>query len=113
MSSWVAGAILEVEDLKLRAVTLNRFIFIAQKCRELNNYNAGNFFFVDDEVQHNQPTVSNGNPLSIKQQLNLQIAANMGSEYFFEFVDIHFPRFLVTSIKSRRSVCRFSATDGW
>jgi hypothetical protein len=39
VSVWVATEILEVEDLKLRAVTLNRFIFVAQKCRELNNYN--------------------------------------------------------------------------
>jgi hypothetical protein len=30
MSSWVINEILEVEDLKLRAVTLNRFIFIAE-----------------------------------------------------------------------------------
>jgi hypothetical protein len=37
---WAATEIVETEDLKMRAVILNRFIFIAQKCRELNNFNA-------------------------------------------------------------------------
>jgi len=40
VSLWVATEIVETEDLKLRAVILNRFIFIAQRCRELNNFNA-------------------------------------------------------------------------
>jgi len=39
-STWVAVEILSNVDLKMRAVTLNKFIFIALKCRELNNYNA-------------------------------------------------------------------------
>mmetsp|Transcript_28104 Transcript_28104/g.39669 ORF Transcript_28104/g.39669 Transcript_28104/m.39669 type:complete len:1034 (+) Transcript_28104:92-3193(+) len=40
VSLWVATEIVSIEDLKLRAVMLNRFIFIAQKCLELNNFNA-------------------------------------------------------------------------
>eukprot|EP01114_Cavostelium_apophysatum_P007694 TRINITY_DN1984_c0_g2_i1.p1 TRINITY_DN1984_c0_g2~~TRINITY_DN1984_c0_g2_i1.p1 ORF type:complete len:861 (-),score=245.93 TRINITY_DN1984_c0_g2_i1:206-2788(-) len=40
VSMWVASEVVKVEDLKLRAVILNRFIFVAQKCLELNNYNA-------------------------------------------------------------------------
>jgi len=40
VSMWVATEIIQVEDIKLRAVVLNRFIFIAQKCYELNNFNA-------------------------------------------------------------------------
>jgi len=40
VSMWVGCEVVQVEDLKLRAVTLNRFIFIAQKCYELNNFNA-------------------------------------------------------------------------
>jgi len=40
VSAWVASEIVSVEDLKLRAVCLNRFIFVAQKCFELNNFNA-------------------------------------------------------------------------
>jgi len=40
VSQWVTTEIVKVEELKPRAVMLNRFLFIAQKCRELNNYNA-------------------------------------------------------------------------
>jgi len=40
VSGWVSTAVIEIEDLKLRAVALNRFIFIAEKCRQLNNFNA-------------------------------------------------------------------------
>jgi len=40
VSLWVASEIVRVEDLKTRAIVLNRFIFIAQKCFELNNFNA-------------------------------------------------------------------------
>jgi len=40
VSLWVASEIVQVEDLKTRAIVLNRFIFIAQKCYELNNFNA-------------------------------------------------------------------------
>jgi len=39
VSGWVVSEILDKEDLKERALILNRFIFIADKCRELNNYN--------------------------------------------------------------------------
>lgn len=39
MSNWISTEILNVEDLTLRAVTLNRFILIAEKAFVLNNFN--------------------------------------------------------------------------
>jgi len=39
-SLWVATEILSVEELFLRAKVLTQFILIAQKCREINNFNA-------------------------------------------------------------------------
>jgi len=40
VSLWVSTEIVQVEDLKMRAIVLSRFIFIAQYCLELNSYNA-------------------------------------------------------------------------
>lgn len=40
VSRWVATEIVKAESVQIRAVLLNRFIVIAEKCRGLNNYNA-------------------------------------------------------------------------
>jgi len=39
VSLWVATTIVETDDIKLRAIYVSRFIAIAQKCREVRNYN--------------------------------------------------------------------------
>ncbi len=40
VSNWISTEIIKVEEVSARAITLNRFILVAQKCLELNNFNS-------------------------------------------------------------------------